>query len=246
MELRIIHDEASEGAWNMSVDEALLESAALGTATLRFYRWLRPTLSLGYFQRIADRHSHPPSAQLPVVRRSTGGGAIVHDQELTYSIAMPAASFRSASATRQLYEIVHRAAIEVLIQLGVPARLWSDTSVHKPKHEPFLCFQRRAIGDVVADNKKILGSAQRRSRGALLQHGSLLMRNSVAAPEIDGFEAWLEKSIPPADLAERWGKLLGTELAARSYLGEVTDREQRSAELLQAERFVNSAWTTRR
>ena len=72
----------------MAVDETLLESAAETSATtLRFYRWDRPTLSLGYFQQTADRTQHPESADCPLVRRSSGGGAIVHDHELTYSLA---------------------------------------------------------------------------------------------------------------------------------------------------------------
>src|SRR6188474_2624923 len=88
--LRLIVDPPASGAWNMAVDEALLETAAIsGLATLRFYTWQEPTLSLGYFQSAVDRDHHPDGRDCPLVRRASGGGAIIHDRELTYSIALP-------------------------------------------------------------------------------------------------------------------------------------------------------------
>ncbi|MEM6330787.1 MAG: lipoate--protein ligase family protein, partial [Planctomycetota bacterium] len=87
---RLIVDPPQPGARNMAVDEALLDAAAAGAgATLRLYRWSSPTLSLGYFQPLAARAAHPASAGCPCVRRHSGGGAIVHDHELTYSLAVP-------------------------------------------------------------------------------------------------------------------------------------------------------------
>src|SRR5262245_54691837 len=82
---RLIVDGAAGGPWNMAVDETLLESAAAsGAASLRFYGWSEPTLSLGYFQRAAARQTHATSLGCPMVRRPSGGGAILHDWELTY------------------------------------------------------------------------------------------------------------------------------------------------------------------
>ena len=210
-ECRLIVDEPSQGTWNMGVDEALLEDAAEnGVATLRFYRWSEPTLSLGYFQRYQDREEHVGSRECAVVRRQTGGGAILHDRELTYSIALPAAH-PLAKKSQELYSAVHDAFIAVLAPL-----LMSNGSQWTLRHrlqgcsapaatEPFLCFQRRACGDVilepnhsvgrrtdldsavVAEDVKILGSAQRRHRGAILQHGSLLLEESEHAPELAGW-----------------------------------------------------------
>src|ERR1700690_2091076 len=86
----LIVDPPGEGAWNMALDEALLEAAQNeGIATLRFYSWREATLSLGYFQGAADRRLHQASADCASVRRASGGGAILHDCELTYSIALP-------------------------------------------------------------------------------------------------------------------------------------------------------------
>ena len=90
MDARLILDEPSSGAWNMGVDEALREWAeTAGGLGLRFYQWAPATLSLGYFQTHRSRALHAGSAQLPLVRRASGGGAIVHDRELTYSLVGP-------------------------------------------------------------------------------------------------------------------------------------------------------------
>src|SRR4051812_39572627 len=86
----LIIDAPADGAWNMALDEALLHAAESdGTATLRFYGWREPTLSLGYFQKHVDRALHSASENCTLVRRTSGGGAILHDRELTYSIALP-------------------------------------------------------------------------------------------------------------------------------------------------------------
>jgi hypothetical protein len=90
VDIRLIIDPPQNGAWNMAVDEALLLDAIEdGSATLRFYQWSEPTLSLGYFQRYADRNQHHASRNCAIVRRQSGGGAILHDRELTYSLVLP-------------------------------------------------------------------------------------------------------------------------------------------------------------
>lgn len=202
--LQLIVDPPASGSWNMAVDEALLAAAAEeGTATLRLYQWSEPTLSLGYFQRYEDRRQHAASLESSVVRRSSGGGAILHDHELTYSLALPS---RLVPDPHQLYLHVHRAFMAILTRLACGAGSdWSLRLCEEDEHaaagnEPFLCFERRSCGDVLlagahagasnaspAPSWKIVGSAQRRRRGAILQHGSLLLEHSAAAPELPGF-----------------------------------------------------------
>ena len=180
--LRIIHDPPACGTWNMAVDEMLLEAVAKsGEPTLRFYQWSEPTLSLGYFQAVADRALHEASVACPVVRRSTGGGAIVHDVELTYSIALPLVARWSAVAT-SVYDLFHQTLVLALANFGITATL-CETTLHPLAGEPFLCFERRAKGDVLVGTHKIAGSAQRRKQGAMLQHGSILLEKSAFAPE---------------------------------------------------------------
>ncbi len=184
-QLRIIpDDEPQSGAWNMAVDEVLLESAiARDVATLRFYRWREPTASLGYFQREADFLAETRFANLPAVRRLSGGGTLIHDRELTYSLTLPA-SQRLVERPMELYELVHNAFIEVLGRRGIAVRQRGAT-VHR-KDQPLLCFAREDKHDLVLLGHKVLGSAQRRRRGAFLQHGGLVLAASPAAPEVPG------------------------------------------------------------
>ena len=179
---RLLRHAPGNGAWNMAVDEMLLERAEeYATACLRFYGWSEPTLSLGYFQIYADRQEHPPSLPCAVVRRLTGGGAIVHDAELTYSIVLPG-THPLATHRDELYQVVHGCLIETLGHFGITARLCGTADNLGTAREPFLCFQRRSPGDVLIGRTKVCGSAQRRRNGAVLQHGSLLWRTSPAAP----------------------------------------------------------------
>jgi len=205
--LHVLIDPPAEGAWNMAVDEALLTDAAeSGQATLRFYQWNEPTLSLGYFQRHADRQAHPPSVNCPLVRRPSGGGAIIHDTELTYSLTLP---WRTAGTGECLYNLMHETLVEALAGWGLATRRWvtcgaSEKAQTRAVAEPFLCFERRAPGDVVVDSAKIAGSAQRRRGQALLQHGSVLLQRSAAAPELPGILEISGRSPGPRELAEAW------------------------------------------
>ena len=101
------------GPWNMGVDESLLQHAGGDQAVLRFYDWALPTLSLGYFQDYADRLQHPASAAAPCVRRASGGGAILHHHELTYSLVVPHTVWPAARNV-DLYRVVHDALVATL------------------------------------------------------------------------------------------------------------------------------------
>jgi lipoate-protein ligase A len=211
---RLIVDPPASGAWNMAVDEALAEAVAEDRApTLRIYRWGRPTLSLGYFQSYAERRRHPSSLEANVVRRLSGGGAILHDREITYSLVLPD-THPLAANTQLLYNTVHQAVVKWLTSFSfgrvVSWRLVLDEGARNagaPREQPFLCFQRRSPGDVlfvdtqVAGDYKIVGSAQRRRRGSVLQHGSILWATSPAAPEICGFTHLAGLNVPLEEAA---------------------------------------------
>ncbi len=172
----------------MALDEALLETAERdNTAWLRFYTWREPTLSLGYFQPHADRQSHTASAECRLVRRSSGGGAILHDRELTYSIVL-SKSHPLARRAESLYRAMHATLIETLAELGIVATLCDGSAADSTPAttEPFLCFQRHLPGDLLVGSHKVAGSAQRRHRGAVLQHGSVILARSKFAPELPG------------------------------------------------------------
>jgi len=234
----------------MAVDEGLLQHAVdHDVITLRFYQWNAPTLSLGYFQRLTDRNGHQASLGVPVVRRPTGGGALVHDVELTYSLVLPPHHGQAASP-RRLYELVHGELITMLGELGIRATFSGDAPSVRDggsrRREPFLCFERRAPVDVLIDGAKIAGSAQRRVRGAVLQHGSVLLARSTAAPELPGILELTGTSLAPDSLARRWGRHLAHRLAMRFEPALPDPRFRQWAEQRVTERYASPAWTKRR
>lgn len=222
----ILEDSPRTGLENMQIDGQLLLDQAhpclkplnrewtSSPIILRFYYWNEPTLSLGSFQSIDhlgkayDTEHHVNLSFLPWVQRKTGGGAILHDREITYSIIIPAdsqaGSLASKGHSEPLYRAVHESVVEGLRQLGFQAQL-SESCTCKPSGlvgtdqslservargagnaEPFLCFHRRTPVDVVVGQHKVLGSAQRRVKSGLLQHGSLLLEKSIAFPRLLG------------------------------------------------------------
>lgn len=241
---RLMLDKPAVGSWNMAVDEALLRSAADDHGlTLRVYRWEPATLSLGYFQSFEARHTHPFSQACPVVRRATGGGAIVHDQEITYSLSA-AVSNRWSSRVSEWYDLIHNAWITTLAHYGIHAQRCPATDAERESQ--FLCFQRRAAGDLLLDGHKIGGSAQRRHRDAVLQHGSLLLSRSAAAPELPGIAQLAGKPLPEASWLDLWITELGNRLGVQWERTGLTGREAELARELQASKFAGSGWTLKR
>lgn len=265
---------------NMALDQAILESVDHGgPPTLRFYQWSEPTLSLGYFQPLAERFSHPQSQSLAIVRRSTGGGAIVHHHELTYSVVLrPDRDLhdlhdpfgpevppwgRGLGARHRLYRSVHRAFARTIASLvqtpsgpgsAAPRTDAGETAVSRVGAEAprladpqaFLCFQRRTSEDLVVHGYKVLGSAQRRGRFAILQHGSLLLRASPFAPQLPGLEDLLGVRVDRT----RWGPVLAAATAAELgwslEAGDVTPDERAATERIRAERFGCRRWIGKR
>lgn len=168
-------DGAHEGATNMARDQALADGLDRGAAVLRLYRWARPTVSLGRNEPARglwdlDRLE---AEGLGVVRRPTGGRAVLHDRELTYAVAAPA---RGPGSMRALYRAVNQAIVVGLARLGVPATLASRRGrPGGPADGP--CFHEPAEGEIVVEGRKLVGSAQVRLGNALLQHGSILVED---------------------------------------------------------------------
>jgi lipoyl(octanoyl) transferase len=249
----------------MAVDEVLLADAIdSGVATLRLYEWSEPTLSLGYFQRYDDRQRHAASNLATVVRRQSGGGAILHDRELTYSLVLPA-SHRLSRFAEGLYTTVHEAIVRVLQPHATAGGDgWSlllrangtDLTAHE---EPFLCFERQAKGDVILASpqripirttpppgRKILGSAQRRRQGAILQHGSLLLRTSPLAPEVAGFNDLRGADLRAPDLAAAIAQCISDAINLRPKNTSLPENLRRRAAELESRKYAASTWTKRR
>jgi lipoate-protein ligase A len=215
------------------------------------------------------RTSRPPG--VPVVRRPSGGGAILHGSDLTYAIAVGRSHPWGVSAQR-LYDGVHGAAVEVLRAMGLPAAVVAEVDPTgddvgrspgrgAPGPEtPFLCFDRRSPGDVVVDGCKVLGSAQRRHRSAVVQHGSLLLRRwsalagseagspaGSAAAGHSGIEDLLGRPVEPAAFIDAWLGHLAASLAAGPAAAEPPlGPGQSEAVEVAAARYRSDAWTHRR
>jgi lipoate-protein ligase A len=162
----------------MGVDEALLASLARGRgATLRFYTWAGPWLSLGYGQSVSDeRRAACRSAGVGIVRRSTGGGAVLHGADLTYALVAPDA--RLPPGLQASYAFLNDALLEALGALGVPVERSRPRSAAPPVG--FDCFAAPARDEICAGGLKLAGSAQRRAGGGVLQHGSIRLRPDPA------------------------------------------------------------------
>jgi lipoate-protein ligase A len=245
---RILPHEIGDGASNMAFDEALLDFVAAdpSMAVARTYEWSRPTLSLGYFQSIAETKADRRWHDVPIVRRPTGGGALWHDLEVTYAVVIPG-DHPAARPSRALYGAIHRAIADHLNILGMPAHRRGDLeSARVPENRPFLCFTDRDAEDIVFREFKIVGSAQRRRSGAVLQHGSLLLRRSRRTPELPGLSDLAPLSSDPSIWGEILRSILPRALGFASMSEDVPAEVRRRAEFLVAEVYGDESWTRRR
>lgn len=169
--------------YNMAVDEELLARAQAGKAApvLRFYTWSPPAVSIGRFQKIEEAVNHGACARhhIDIVRRITGGRAVLHDRELTYSIISRLDEPLFPSTVLGAYKVIATGLLAGLKRLGIPAEMVSRGNRHAglvKKHvkDP-ACFSSPSWYEILAGNRKIIGSAQRRLSNAFLQHGSILM-----------------------------------------------------------------------
>ena len=178
MDWQVIVDAVGRpGAWNMALDEQLLESATrTGQATLRLYRWSPPCLSFGRNEPALARYDRAAIEHRgwDVVRRPTGGRAVWHDDEVTYAVAAPINTFGSL---QQSYCTIHERLATALRTLGVPAQLALKNG-RPASLGPGACFASPVGGEVTVHGRKVVGSAQVRSESAFLQHGSILLGGS--------------------------------------------------------------------
>lgn len=200
-EWRLIVTEPAAGAWNMAVDEALMESVRAGAPpALRLYRWSPPCLSLGRNQPAAGVYDPERlrSIGVDVVRRPTGGRAVLHDDELTYAVV---ARDRTLGTVRQAYRAIHSVLASWLSSFGAEVVVAAGSGrAPVPSTEP--CFARPVEGEVTARDRKLVGSAQVRVAGVLLQHGSIPLGRSAIVRELAS--AGLDVG-SPADLHSELG-----------------------------------------
>jgi lipoate-protein ligase A len=268
---RLITNTSNNAFYNMAVDEAImiLHSQNKVPPTLRFYSWEPAALSLGYFQKAKTEidYQNCQDEGVDLVRRLTGGRAILHDQELTYSIIISEDYKLLSDSIEKSYQQISKGLVSGLQALGIPAEL---KAVEKGKKTPAghsaACFDAPSWYEVILDNKKLIGSAQRRKNNVILQHGSLPL--AIAAKKIfrllnyssekqrkrarrifsakstslnkEGYnfsDSVLEKS-----LTAGLGQALGVEFER----GELTRPEKKLAQKLAEEKYKDQKWTYKR
>ena len=195
MNWRLLDSGPNIGAYNMAVDEELLARAQAGetTPTLRLYTWDPPTVSIGRFQKIGTAVDVEACRRrgIDIVRRVTGGRAVLHHQELTYSIIARTDVPLFPTNVHGTYKIIAAGLLQGLRNLDIPAEMVSRSSRHavlvkKDTKDP-ACFSSPSWYEILVHNRKIIGSAQRRLSGAFLQHGSILI----------GYDPALEAEVIP-------------------------------------------------
>jgi lipoate-protein ligase A len=267
---RLILDPPREGAANMAIDEAILETVGSVAAppTLRAYRWAPPCLSLGYAQPASDADRERIMARgWHLVRRMTGGRAILHTDELTYSVTLPAAHPLAAGSIVESYRRLSAALLDALRAIGLAADAdrRTDRASGAAASGP-VCFEVPSDYEITAGGKKLIGSAQVRRPAAILQHGSLPLTGDLAriadalafpdeaarATARDRIHRRATTFAAAAGTAPTWeaaAKALAEAFAARFdlalELASLSVDEQRRADALCAERYAADSWTFR-
>jgi lipoyl(octanoyl) transferase len=267
---RLIHSLPAPGSWNMAADEAILEITARGQSNpaLRLYAWSPPCLSLGYAQPVSDVDlDQLSSLGWDLVRRPTGGRAILHTDELTYSVIAPLSEPRVSGSVLASYQTLSQALLHALRQLGVPAQSLEkiDGNSGTGNQNP-VCFEVPSNYEITANGFKLVGSAQARRKEGFLQHGSLplygdltritrALRFPSAAERSEAAERLLSRA---GTVESILGKRLEWEEAAEAfacafrealnldlYPADLTPAEMDRAQELVHEKYAHSSWTSR-
>ena len=266
---RVLWSGHADAYTNMAVDEALLWAATQGASepTLRLYGWRPAGVSLGYFQPVAGQVDPQEIARRGwgLVRRPTGGRAILHDDEITYGVVIAQAALERGESVMGSYREISRGLECGVQRLGVAAALGETAT--DPAHRasarelPAVCFAQAGRGDMVAAGRKIIGSAQVRRGGYLLQHGSIPLRLHVE-DQVAVMPGPAERRHRAGDLQEvavGLADLLGVPLTweqvgralvagfaeafgAEMVEGELTPQEQAKAEELRQGKYATEAW----
>lgn len=248
----------------MAVDEAVSGAVGEGRVppTLRLYSWSVPTVSLGLLQQMTGAVDLAACERLgiPVVRRPTGGRAVLHAEELTYSVAAPRQGSWRALSVSEAFGVVSRGLVLGLERLGIVAGVGDSGIGAADRKRVEACFLARRMPAVLVDGRKLIGSAQRRFPQAVLQHGSILLDFDAAlhqrifpswprndpAGGVTSLTALLGVLPPMAHLLEAfaagWEEAVGSACLA----GALTAGEEAEATRLARERYGAAGWTFQR
>lgn len=236
---RFIDGGCSDGAYNMALDEALLTLCADGKSppTLRIYGFRPRCLSIGKFQSTEARELAAFIGDgTPIIRRPSGGLAVLHDGDVAYCITAPYADDSVAVSPREAYSQISLGLAEAMCLLG--ARDVSIGVMSVPATGG-LCFASTGPYDIYVGGRKVIGSAQARKRGAYLQHGSIRVGNSI---DRDGINSLLGRSLTYEEVRDAFRKGIAKKLNVEPTPGSISVEESSLAQQL-LERYARDDWT---
>ncbi len=280
MEWRLIKDGYHNGFMNMAIDEAIMIAHREGWVppTIRFYQWSPPAVSLGYFQNLKKEIDIEACQKkgVDIVRRPTGGKAVLHDQELTYSFVIKENHPLVNDSILETYKKISRGIIRGLSYLGVEAKLVPlreklkndplSRETERNSEPPYsaiksICFSASAQYEVQIEGKKIVGSAQVRKGGVVLQHGSLLIKLekdklfsvfNFPSPEVRerlkgrfkaiGLEEVLGREVSFSELAEILPRGFEEEFGVKLVEGRLTEEEKEISRGLFKNKYSTYEW----
>lgn len=266
---RLIYDSPAIGAWNMAVDEAILQAVSVGEQppTLRVYAWDPFCLSLGYGQPVGDVDDVRLQAHgWHVVRRPTGGRAILHGDELTYSVSLPIDHELAQGDVIASYRRLSEALVAALMQLGLTPQSEKQAKSNGSSRGP-VCFEVPSHYEITSQGRKLIGSAQVRRKAGILQHGTLPLYGDVGriceALQFDDEAAREAGKVKVRERAITLSEALGSDvdwLTAADALvagfseafgltfemGHLSKSELNCAEQLLQDVYTNTAWTAKR
>jgi len=266
---RLIQSPPASGGWNMALDEAILEAVgqAESLPTLRFYAWAPPCVSLGVAQPFRDVDLKRLRAkQWDLVRRSTGGRAILHTDELTYAVIAPIDNPHLAGGVLDSYRHLSVGFVAGLQHMGMSVEIQPEKQLTEEERGNPVCFQAPSAYEITVGQRKLIGSAQVRRRYGILQHGTLPLKGDITricevlqfGTEEDRTSAADALRNRAATVEDLLGKPLSWEMAAQAMSegfrqaldlqlesGDLSPTELTRAEELQCERFANAQWTER-
>ncbi len=260
------HDAGADGATNMAVDAALLDHARrTGEATLRIYDWARPTLSFGRHERTRGLFdaAHLATRGVDAVRRPTGGRALLHHREVTYSVTAPAAGATLGESYRAINALLRDALARLGVHAAEAPRASGQARALRP--EGAACFAEPSAGELTVGGAKLVGSAQLREDGAFLQHGSILLeddQSGITALRVGAADGTLLPLAPVATLRSATGRAVAPLEVRDALLAALEDACARAgvtspspiesdsgivaAVAEHRARFTDPAWTWRR
>jgi lipoate-protein ligase A len=263
-EWRLIDSGPGPGAWNLALDEAIFRSVRTGASppTLRLYRWSSPALSIGYAQdrdRDVDRDSCRERG-IAVIRRVTGGRAVLHDAEVTYSVSAPQGQPGFGAGLDEAYRMIAAGLVAGLRLLGLRAVTSPGPRDPLRASRHAACFAAAARHEIAVGSRKLIGSAQRRERGAFLQHGSILMEShgellaqvlrgppaASGAARMAGLADLLPHCPDPETAAAAIADGCAAAWGVRFLPAGITPEEERAARALENGRYRSEDWNAGR